>query len=113
MERLTEWDKNNDLLVKEEERILNTNGVISKDEMYKIMRHLAERLAEYEDTALTPSMVRDTIKTRNAAQKQAIVNAHIIDDYRQAEEQGLLLRFPCKVGILSILFIRTEFAKVK
>lgn len=48
MSRLTEW-KNGELLVKEEERLLNANGVITKDEMYKIMRHLAEKLADYED----------------------------------------------------------------
>lgn len=49
MKRLTEWDANKELLVKEEERLLNTKGVITKDEMYKIMRHLAEKLADYED----------------------------------------------------------------
>lgn len=64
MERLTKWNENKELLVREEERLLNANGIITKDEMYKIMRHLAEKLAQYED----------------------------------AEEQGLLLRLPCKVG---------------
>ena len=48
MKRLTEW-QNGELLVKEEERLLNANGIITKDEMYKIMRHLAEKLADYED----------------------------------------------------------------
>lgn len=63
MERLTQWNENKELLVREEERLLNANGLITKDEMYKIMRHLAEKLVKYED----------------------------------AEEQGLLLRLPCKV----------------
>jgi len=48
MSRLTEW-QNGELLVKEEERLLNANEIITKDEMYKIMRHLAEKLADYED----------------------------------------------------------------
>lgn len=49
MERLTEWDADGNLLVREEERLLNCNGRISHDEMYKIMRHLAEKLVKYED----------------------------------------------------------------
>ena len=83
MERLTEWDKNNDLLVKEEEQLLDTNGLITKDEMYKIMRHLAEKLAEYEDTGLTPSMVRDLIKMNKKHHKSALENAHLLDDYQE------------------------------
>ena len=49
MERLTKKFTDRRLIVHEEERILNSNGVITKDEMYKIMRHLAEKLSEYED----------------------------------------------------------------
>lgn len=49
MERLTSYDENMGLLVNEEERILSAKGFIDKDEMYKIMRHLAEKLKEYED----------------------------------------------------------------
>ncbi|MCI8483480.1 MAG: hypothetical protein HFH41_03965 [Lachnospiraceae bacterium] len=49
MERLTGYSEDGNLIVHEEERLLNANGVISKDEMYKIMRHLAERAAYYED----------------------------------------------------------------
>lgn len=49
--RLTGYDKDRGLIVREEEWLLRVNGVITKDEMYKIMRHLAERLAEYEDLA--------------------------------------------------------------
>lgn len=37
------------MLVREGERLLNANGIITKDEMYKIMRHLAEKLVQYED----------------------------------------------------------------
>lgn len=49
MGRLTQWNENKELLVREEERLLNANGLITKDEMYKIMRHLAEKLVKYED----------------------------------------------------------------
>lgn len=65
MARLTSYDEENDfILVREEERLLSAKGFIDKDEMYKIMRHLAEKLFEYE----------------------------------KAEEQGLFLKLPCKVG---------------
>jgi len=64
MARLTSFDENMGLLVNEEERLLSSKGFIDKDEMYKIMRHLAEKLYEYENL----------------------------------EEQGLLLKLPCKDG---------------
>ena len=42
MARLTSFDdKKKMIIVKEEEKVLNSNGIIKKDEMYKIMRHLA------------------------------------------------------------------------
>lgn len=49
MDKLTDYDTNKELIVREEERLLRSKGIITKDEMYKIMRHLAEKLAEYED----------------------------------------------------------------
>lgn len=49
MARLTGYDENGNVFSKEEKRVLNANGLVSKDEMYKIMMHLAERLAYYED----------------------------------------------------------------
>ncbi len=47
--RMTGYDADGKLIVCEEERLLCSYGIITKDEMYKIMRHLAEKLAEYED----------------------------------------------------------------
>lgn len=67
MGRLTKWNENKELLVREEERLLNANGIITKDEMYKIMRHLAEKLVQYEDLEeqgllkVLPCKVGDTI----------------------------------------------------
>ena len=51
MARLTMKDEHSgmDILVLEEERLLSSKGFIDKDEMYKIMRHLAEKLFEYEE----------------------------------------------------------------
>lgn len=49
MARLTSYDPGNDeILVNEEERLLSSQGYYDKDAMYKIMRHLAEKLYEYE-----------------------------------------------------------------
>lgn len=49
MERLTGYDADGHLIIHEEERILCANGIMTKNEAYKVMRHLAERLAGYED----------------------------------------------------------------
>lgn len=49
MERLTGYDENGCVFSCEEERVLNASGAISKNDMYKIMMHLAEKLAGYED----------------------------------------------------------------
>lgn len=51
MARLTIREKHTgmDILVLEEERLLSSKGFVDKDEMYKIMMHLAEKLADYED----------------------------------------------------------------
>lgn len=51
MTRLTSYDYGNEeILVNEEERLLYSKGLIDKNEMYKIMRHLAEKLFEYEQS---------------------------------------------------------------
>jgi len=76
MGRLTSYDENRGLLVNEEERLLSAKGFIDKDEMYKIMRHLAEKLCKYEDL----------------------------------EDQGLLLKLPCKVGD-TVYFISEKVEK--
>lgn len=50
MARLTGYDQGNEeILVLEEERLLSSKGYIEKDEMYKITRHLAEKLFQYEE----------------------------------------------------------------
>ena len=41
-----------------------------------------EEIQEYRAIGLTPTMVQDTIKARDKAQKRAIENAHIVDEYR-------------------------------
>ena len=49
MAKLTSYDEcNQEILINEEERLLSAKGFIDKDEMYKIVRHLAEKLFEYE-----------------------------------------------------------------
>lgn len=49
--RLTSNDlgNNNEVLINEEERLLSSYGVVTKDEMYKITMHLAERLNMLEN----------------------------------------------------------------
>ena len=85
------------------------SGVISTN---KGIAEVLNKLADYEDTGLTPTMVLDTIRARDTAQKQALENAHIVDDYRQAEENGLLLRLPCKVGT-TVYYLNRAKGKVR
>ncbi len=51
---------------------------------------IADRLADYEDTGLEPERIRNLIKEYN---KYSTLSAH----YEQLEEQGLLIKLPCKV----------------
>lgn len=59
MARLTSYDHGNgEILVNEEERLLSSKGFMDKEEMYKIMRHLAEKLYEYEEAAEQHMLLR-------------------------------------------------------
>ena len=53
---------------------------------------IAERLAAYEDTGLEPEEVYKTIK----AGVPEWIPKYL--EYRKLEEQGLLIKLPCKVG---------------
>lgn len=44
MDRLTSYNEDMGLLINEEEMLLSKKGFVSNDEMYKITRHLAEKL---------------------------------------------------------------------
>ena len=50
-----------------------------------------EKLARYEDTGFEPDEIKSLECEWNAMRK-------VIDSYRSAEDQGLLVRLPCKVG---------------
>ncbi len=71
MKRLTGYDEKGNVFSCEEERLLNASGLISKDDMYKIMMHLAEKLAKYEDLEeqgkllKLPCAVGDVVYTLN------------------------------------------------
>ena len=52
MARLTCYDKGNDqIFIVEEEKLLATKGFVTEDEMHNIVRHLTEKLFEYEELA--------------------------------------------------------------
>lgn len=64
----------------------------------KVTIKFLEELQQYRATGLTPTMIEDLKKGINNAHKAALENAHLLDEYKVLEEQGLLLRLPCKVG---------------
>jgi len=53
------------------------------------------KLAEYEDTGLEPGDILSTIKTLSNETNNALEELKV---YRNLEEQGLLIKLPCKVG---------------
>lgn len=57
------------------------------------------RLADYEDTGYSPLEIKSLEGEWNAART-------VVDSYRSAEEQGLLVRLPCKVG--DVLYVTDE-----
>ena len=50
---------------------------------FQIAIQALEEIQQYRAIGLTPTMVQDTIKARDKAQKRAIENAHIVDEYRE------------------------------
>ncbi len=52
---------------------------------------IIKRLLAYEDTGYSPLEIKSLESEWNAARA-------VVDSYRNAEEQGLLMRLPCKVG---------------
>ena len=50
-----------------------------------------QKLAAYEDTGYSPLEIKSLEGEWNAMRK-------VVDSYRDAEEQGLIVRLPCKVG---------------
>lgn len=72
MARLTGEDADGHIISTEEEWLLASNGFISKDEMYKIMMHLTEKLYEYEVADLNMCEWK-----RNSAFPETINNPHV------------------------------------
>lgn len=63
-----------------------------------LVRQVFHKLAKYEDTGLLPEEIVDKIMKAEAA---IVLNEKYINNlkkYQDAEENGLLLRLPCKVG---------------
>ena len=87
MARLTSYDKENDfILVNDEERLLSSKGFITKDEMYKIMRHLAEKLYEYE----TKPDMREKVKEYISELDVEIDRCHKLAEEHMNDEAEVL-----------------------
>lgn len=72
MARLTGKDADGHIISTEEEWLLASKGFINKDEMYKIMMHLTEKLYEYEVADLNMCEWK-----RNSAFPETINNPHV------------------------------------
>lgn len=56
------------------------------------------KLAEYENVGLTPEEIHKLIKYKELMLADMATLGTVLNEYIEAEEQGLLLRLPCKVG---------------
>ncbi len=54
-----------------------------------------DRLAEYEDTGLEPEDILSNIKTLSSELNNVFEE---LKEYKDLEEQGILIELPCKVG---------------
>lgn len=94
MERLTYTTEHEEALFHPEDLPEDTGMTIiqlAKDGRFKALGEIAEKLTAYEDTGITPEQIREIDRLYAEKCKE-------LAGYKQAEEQGLLLQLPCKVG---------------
>lgn len=92
--------------------IVDVAELLDDDERDEILFRIAERLKVYEDTGLEPEDILSNIKTLSSELNNAFEE---LKEYRRLEEQGLLIKLPCKVGdtVYQIMYDRiTENYKV-
>lgn len=98
-------------------RIKGVNGKLVSDIYGNHSGEAVDRLAEYEDTGLEPKDIQEAVDlfkdfkdadipkelkswvercTWHARKCEELLRE--LDKYKDAEEQGLLVRLPCKVG---------------
>ena len=78
---------------------LNQSSVIDKDGYIVGCRtgFIADRLAAYEDTRLEPEQVKQLNDAFKNSQKKLEKAFDDLLEYEKLEEQGLLIKLPCKV----------------
>lgn len=91
MERITAINENGRAYYPECFEKCDGIGSTAKCDHCKVADTACERLAAYENTGITPEQICDLDKMyRELATEYG--------KYKKAEEQGLLLKLPCKVG---------------
>lgn len=91
MERLTERDEKGNAYYPHCFRKDTCDGMGGDCGECNFSQEVCERLAAYEDTELTPAQLKtiDELYTQQAKE---------LGEYKRAEEQGVLVKFPCKIG---------------
>lgn len=77
---------------------LKLGPAVAERKALQVYDALLQRLADYEDTGLTPEGVKDLQFRARAAELQVGASLHHVIDLVQAEKSGRLLILPCKVG---------------
>lgn len=95
---LDEWEQIAFKNPNDEQGLYNIVDVVEhRDEEWarQILLSLAETVADYEDTGLTPERITEINDFFNSQTAKILAE---LQEYQKAEENGLLLRLPCKVG---------------
>lgn len=85
----------------------NIDGEYYNPTLDKVTIKFLEELQQYRATGLTPTMIEDLKKGINKAHKAALENAHLLDEYKVLEEQGLLLRLPVAEGAKVFIIVES------
>lgn len=104
---LDEWEQIAFKNPNDEQGLYNIVDVVEhRDEEWarQILLSLAETVADYEDTGLTPEQIREINDFFNSQTAKILAE---LREYQRAEENGLLLRLPCRVG--DIVYSDSEY----
>lgn len=81
-----------------DDELMLADALDGKYTVNELVDVLLQRIAEYEDTGLTPEGVKDLQFRARAAELQIGASLHHVIDLIQAERDGRLQALPCSVG---------------
>lgn len=81
------------------------------EEVGRIANEALEKLSAYEDTGLEPEQIRQLNDAFTNVQKKLAKAFDDLFEYKDLEEQGLLIKLPCKVGNMVFCVVENEIVE--